>query len=121
MPDPETLAYMVYESDVSLGCVEPSVAMMMTTFAETTHETFSMSIAGASYSAAADAPGVFGPVTMCRSLRDATSVRARDLTSSGATVKAQEDQCLDDEVRHTALEGMSFLMMGEASAPILAV
>ena len=115
MPEAETLAYMVYESDVSLGCVESSLALVTSTFTGTTHETFSTSFASASFGT--EQPGVFGSVTTCRSLRDATSVRVRDLTSSGATLNAQEDQCLDEEVRHTANEGMSILVMGEMSGP----
>jgi hypothetical protein len=115
LPEAETLAYMVYESGVSLGCVESSVALMTATFPSTTDETFELSFAGASFSAAAEVPGVFGSVTTCRSLRDATSVRVRSLTSSGVTLNAQEDQCLDEEVRHAALEGMSFLVMGESN------
>jgi hypothetical protein len=116
MLEPETLAYMMYESGMSLGCVESSLAMMTTTYTATTHETFGMSFAAASF-AASSVPGVFGSVTTCRSLRDATSVRVQDLTSAGVTLSAQEDQCLDEEVRHTALEGMSVFVMGEASAP----
>ena len=112
MLDPETLAYIVYESGVSVSCADTSVSITSAFFPQARHFTFDMPFEDVSYESV---PGVFASVTSCRSLRDSSSVRVQNLTTADVILSIQEDQCLDEEVRHT-WEGMSVFVVGESSA-----
>ena len=114
MLDPETLAYIVFESGLSINCQDSSLAITSTVFARVTHATRDMSFSGVSYGSYGSLPGLYGSVTTSRRLGDSTSVRVRNLTPAGATLNIQEDQCRDEEVVHT-WESVSVLALGQSS------
>jgi hypothetical protein len=111
MPNPETLSYLVYNSGMTVSCIE-GLTIEGTIFSGVTNIKVPITF-GYTYLVP---PGVFGTVGSSISLTDSTGLRVFDRTTTGASIITQEDQCVDEETDHTTGELIFTLTIGVQTA-----
>jgi hypothetical protein len=109
MMTPETLAYMAFETDIRVSCVE-KWTIETRQFTGVTNIKLDISFA----EPYAIPPGVFGMIGTSNSLGDSTGLRALDRTTTTTSLITQEDQCVDQETMHTTAEVVFAFVIGEA-------
>jgi hypothetical protein len=103
------LAYMAFETDIRVSCVE-KWTIETRQFTGVTNIKLDISFA----ETYAIPPGVFGMIGTSNSLGDSTGLRAFDRTTTTTSLIPQEDQCVDQETMHTTAEVVFAFVIGEA-------
>lgn len=105
---PEQLAFMTYQNDLDISCVE-RLSFETTKYDPVTHFKKDFSFVN-TYTLA---PGIYGTIATARSLADSTGLRAFARTVNSASFITQEDQCFDEETQHTTGELVYTFVVGE--------
>jgi hypothetical protein len=107
---PEVAGYFIFEKDRRIQCVEGLVFETQISFPVTSEAIDVDFFFTYDYP-----PGIFGMLGSLNSLGDSTALRAFERTTSHARYITQEDQCFDEETRHTTPERSFALIAGESS------
>mmetsp|Transcript_1473 Transcript_1473/g.2605 ORF Transcript_1473/g.2605 Transcript_1473/m.2605 type:complete len:1291 (+) Transcript_1473:74-3946(+) len=107
---PELVSYFVYEQNVRIRClgglhIETKIDYPITSLAKEVDFFFLYDYP----------PGLFGMIGTLTSVNDAATLRVFNNTPSGAFYITQEDQCYDEEVKHTANESAFTFAIGEST------
>jgi hypothetical protein len=107
---PELVSFFVYEQNVRIRClgglhIETKIDYPITSLAKHVDFFFLYDYP----------PGLFGMIGTLTSVNDAATLRVFNNTPSGAFYITQEDQCYDEEVKHTANESAFTFAIGEST------
>lgn len=107
-PEKETAAFMVYETGIYVSCFE-GLAFETASFSNITSYKFQFTYQFEYLYT----PGVFGHILSQNSLTDMTQLRVFDGTKTSSWIITQEDQCFDEQTKHTTKEKASAFVIGE--------
>ena len=107
IPDAEEVAYMAFETNISIACVE---GMSFETWAY--RDVTNVKLDVEFHYFYATPPGLFGLIGTSTSLTDSTGLRAFGRTQGSASIITQEDQCVDEETEHTTGETVYAFISG---------
>jgi hypothetical protein len=105
----EVVSYFVWEKNIRLTCVEGLVMETSIEFPVTDR-----SIQMDYFYEYESIPGLFSMIGSLNSLGDTTSLRVFNRTISGSRFITQEDQCTDEELKHTTSEVAFSMVVGKA-------
>ena len=106
---PEVAGYFIFERDHHIQCVEGLVFETQISFPVT-----SEAIEVDFFFTYDYPPGIFGMLGSLNSLGDSTALRVFERTETKAWYITQEDQCFDEETRHTTEERSFAFIAGES-------
>jgi hypothetical protein len=105
---PETVSYFVWEKDLRLKCVSGLVIETSIRYREVTSQALHFSY----FFNYAAAPALFGMLGTLNSVADSTVLRSFNRTVDGSSFITQEDQCTDEEMKHTTPESAFSMTIG---------
>ena len=108
---PELVSYFIYEQDVRIRCteglhIETRIDYPITSDAKHVNFFFDYDYP----------PGLYGMIGTLTSVNDAATLRVFNNSESEAFYITQEDQCYDEETKHTSNESAFTFAIGESTA-----